>query len=84
MPVAWYPNRWWDWCISEDEKKEIDSIFIEELLKCVGIIQFGGIRRFWDKKMYMNFLAWFWYTCTKIYTQECLKQFSAYYSSKYL
>ena len=23
MPVAWNPDRWWDWCISEDEKKEI-------------------------------------------------------------
>ena len=33
MPVAWYSNRCWDWCVSEDEKKEIDPIFIEELLK---------------------------------------------------
>ena len=24
------PKRWWDWCISEDEKKEIHPIFIEE------------------------------------------------------
>ena len=31
MPVAWLPNRWWDWCMSEDEKKEIDAMFIEEL-----------------------------------------------------
>ena len=21
MPVVWHPNRWWDWCMSEDEKK---------------------------------------------------------------
>ena len=21
MPVLWYPTRWWDWCVSEDEKK---------------------------------------------------------------
>ena len=21
IPVAWHPNRWWDWCKSEDEKK---------------------------------------------------------------
>ena len=20
--VAWYPNRWWDWGLSEDEKKK--------------------------------------------------------------
>ena len=25
MPVAWRPNRWWDWCMSEDEKKEINK-----------------------------------------------------------
>ena len=21
MPVAWDPTRWWDWCMSEYEKK---------------------------------------------------------------
>ena len=31
MPVAWYPNRWWDWCRLKDEKKEKDSMFIKEL-----------------------------------------------------
>ena len=31
MPIAWHPNRWWDFCLSEDEKKEIDTAFIEEL-----------------------------------------------------
>ena len=31
MPVAWHPNGWWDRCVSEDEKKEIDPMFIEEL-----------------------------------------------------
>ena len=31
MQVVWHPSRWWDWCLSEDEKKEIDPIFIEEL-----------------------------------------------------
>ena len=25
MSVALYPNRWWDWCVSEDGKKEIRS-----------------------------------------------------------
>ena len=37
MPAEWHPNRLWDWCVSEDEKKEIDPIFIEELKKCVWI-----------------------------------------------
>ena len=31
MPVAWHPNRWWDSCVSEEEKKEIHPMFIEEL-----------------------------------------------------
>ena len=31
MPVSWHPNRWKDWCMSEDDKKEIDPIFIEKL-----------------------------------------------------
>ena len=21
LPIAWHPSRWWDWCMSEDEKK---------------------------------------------------------------
>ena len=21
MPIAWHPSKWWDWCLSEDEKK---------------------------------------------------------------
>ena len=31
MPIAWHPKRWWNFCVSVDEKKEIDPIFIEEL-----------------------------------------------------
>ena len=31
MPIAWHPKRWWNFCMSEDEKKEIEPIFTEEL-----------------------------------------------------
>ena len=31
MRVAWHPNRWWDCCVSDDEKKQTDPMFIEEL-----------------------------------------------------
>ena len=31
MPVAWYPKRWWNFCVSEDEKKEIEPTFTEGL-----------------------------------------------------
>ena len=30
MPVAWHPNRWWEWFMSDDEKKEIDPMSIKE------------------------------------------------------
>ena len=28
MPIAWHPKRWWNFSISEDEKK-IEPIFTE-------------------------------------------------------
>ena len=27
MPIAWNPSRWWDWCMSEDEKKETEKLW---------------------------------------------------------
>ena len=27
MAVAWHPNRWWNWCVPEDEKKELEKYF---------------------------------------------------------
>ena len=30
IPAAWHPKRWQNFCVSEDEKKEKDSILIEE------------------------------------------------------
>ena len=31
MPVTWHPTRQWDWCLSEDEKKEMVAIFTDEV-----------------------------------------------------
>ena len=31
MPAVWHASRWWNWCMSEDEKKEVDPMFIEDL-----------------------------------------------------
>ena len=31
MPVTWHPTRWWDSCLSEDEKKEMVAIFTDEV-----------------------------------------------------
>ena len=30
MPKAWHPRRWWDWCMPEDEKKEIKQFLTDE------------------------------------------------------
>ena len=29
MLVAWHPRRWWNFWLSEDEKREIEPIFTE-------------------------------------------------------
>ena len=55
MPVAWYLNRWLYWCMSEDEKKELDPMFIEELQKCVSVAYKLGVLR--------HFASW----CTESY-----------------
>ena len=25
MCIAWHPHRYWDWCVPEDEKKELEK-----------------------------------------------------------
>ena len=27
MPIAWYPSRWWDWCVPEDKRKETEILW---------------------------------------------------------
>ena len=29
MPTAWHPKIWWNFCMSEDEEKEVELIFTE-------------------------------------------------------
>ena len=31
MPVAWNSKRWWNFCVPEDEKKEIEPTFTNGL-----------------------------------------------------
>ena len=26
MPVTWHPSRYWDWCMSEEEKKRAEAL----------------------------------------------------------
>ena len=37
MSVAWHPNRWWTFCVPEDEKKKIESIFMDLKIKFANI-----------------------------------------------
>ena len=27
MPIAWHPKKCWNFCMSEDEKKEAEPVF---------------------------------------------------------
>ena len=27
LPIAWHPSSWWNWCVSEDEKKETEKLW---------------------------------------------------------
>ena len=27
IPIAWHPSRHWDWCMSEDKKKETEKLW---------------------------------------------------------
>ena len=27
LPITWHPSRHWDWCMSEDEKKETGKLW---------------------------------------------------------
>ena len=26
-PIAWHPDRYWDWCLDEEERKEIEKLW---------------------------------------------------------
>ena len=28
MPIAWHLSRYWDWCMSGDEKKEMEKLWL--------------------------------------------------------
>ena len=54
MSAVWDPNRWWDWCMSEDEKKEIGAMFIEELSKYVSVVYDMGVLKHFESKIFIN------------------------------
>ena len=28
LPIGWHPSRYWDWCMSEDEKQETEKLWV--------------------------------------------------------
>ena len=44
MPVAWHPKRWWDWCLPEDEKKDIllSNTFNESVVYNMEVLEHFG------------------------------------------
>ena len=28
LPIAWHPSRYWDWCMSEEEKTETEKLWV--------------------------------------------------------
>ena len=54
--TLWHPNKWWDWCMSEDEKKRNKSNVYWRVVKmCVGSMQYVGIETFYLLS-YLNIL----------------------------
>ena len=43
MLIVWYPKRWYNFCLPENEKKEIEPTFTEGLLKCVSVVYNMGV-----------------------------------------
>ena len=53
MLIAWHPSRWWDWCMSEDEKKRnrkivevTDSCFLKNYLMRKSARNDQNLKRF--------------------------------------
>ena len=28
LPIAWHPSRYWNWCVPEDERKDIEKMWV--------------------------------------------------------
>ena len=41
MPIAWHPKRWWNGCMSEDEKRNITNFY-----RVILLIRINGIEVF--------------------------------------
>ena len=51
MAIAWHAKRWWNFCMIEDDKKEIEPTFAEQ---CFWSIKYGSIGIFCLLKSSVN------------------------------
>ena len=66
MPIAWHPERWWNFCMSEDEKKEIEPNFTEWLNKCASAVSnIEVLKHFGTENMHEFSCPIFWSKCFK-------------------
>ena len=35
IKIAWHPNRYWNWCLTEDEKQEIEKLWYKHVFENV-------------------------------------------------
>ena len=40
MPIVWHPKRWWDFCTSEDQKKQIEPPFTFSVYSMEVLVHF--------------------------------------------
>ena len=72
MPVAWHPKRWGSFCVSENEKKEIEPIFTERLQKCALVVYNMEVLKHFGRE---NFLVWFGQNVSKYLKQFSIKNY---------
>ena len=41
IPAVWHLTRWWDWCLLEDDKKEIEPIFADKVGRKQNLVGSG-------------------------------------------
>ena len=69
MPVAWHPAKLWDWCLSEDEKKGVQSTFTQSWKVGKSSTEAIGNSKSWH-----NLLKCF-YSTSVVYKLVVLKHF---------
>ena len=50
MSIVWHPKKWWNFCVSENEKKEKEAIFTEGFQKGVLVVYNMGVLKHFRTK----------------------------------